>query len=1115
MIKRTVLSIFCLLFVGTALYSSVPGVRVVNTINLTKDATLDHPIPIGVDLSNGCVFVGGYYSGNVIKYNPATKEVKGEIKGINYAQHVIISDCIPTKLYVSGLNDSWECGIFVYNSSDLTQICRIPSLNGWIQSLVIDSENQIAYYGTCGRVYKVNLNDNTQELMYDFGTWSYIVSDIDLDKERNKLYITIYHYYTADAEIAVYDLTKRQIGVNIDIGKNPAGFDHRYDSAQDGKYLFTTQMYSSSITVVNVETNKVDAIIPDVSWPQKLAVDKSKHRLYVVDNYTDKFHVIDTVKFNLIKTFCPGDDPSGVCVDSVRNRVYTANVWTQDIGIVDSLSETLIERVSFAPATPLGIVIQSADKKAYVTNGPNSGIFVIDTQSNELVDKIVPYSTFRYFGDLYVSAGIMNVYTGETVILNGKLFVTDDYNHKLAVFDLATKDFIKHIDGTATGVAEDGSKVYFPYVDGTQSYLGITDGNNTESILLGVSEKLAGVAVNKNKVYVADSSNNEVIVVNLANKSVIKKIAVGYYPVGIAINSKTNVINVTNYGSDSISVIDGDTDELLGYIPVGNGPWGIAVNDSTNRIYVVDSGEDTISVINGYTSAVKTTLPVGRGAKYCALVDDRFIYVPNQLDGTITVLEDIVDTTLPVIKHTPVAGPIVEGNNVSISCEIADASALVETSLYYRSGNSDEYKKVSLTVGEGGSYTTIIPAEDVSASKLEYYISAVDDCNNSAQTEVYKITVESSVLPGSAKAWITIPRDGKKVSGNAVTVKADATKNTTGVQFQYRQVKIEVNGEWINISDIDRKSPFSIYWNVSALPNGEYNLRAVAYDGSPLPEPTPLYITVFIDDVNADIIEDGNPEVDPNKSHRVEQKIDTNNDNTIELADGTKVEIPANAVNNNSNNNGNDTVKLIVESNVQDVPEPVDKSGLKSVGVFSKFEFSSGKRAFSKLITISLPYPDENKDGIVDGTDIKADDLRMMYFNEQLNEWTEIENEGKVSMATNSGNSNLITTKTSHFTLFGLFYYEGKTNLDNVIVYPNPFKQYQGHNKITFDGLTSGKTKIKIYTIAGRLVQELEREDGIKIDWSLDNEDISSGVYLYYISDDKGNKTLGKLAIIK
>ncbi|MCK4666085.1 SBBP repeat-containing protein [Candidatus Dependentiae bacterium] len=89
-------------------------------------------------------------------------------------------------------------------------------------------------------------------------------------------------------------------------------------------------------------------------------------------------------------------------------------------------------------------------------------------------------------------------------------------------------------------------------------------------------------------------------------------------------------------------------------------------------------------------------------------------------------------------------------------------------------------------------------------------------------------------------------------------------------------------------------------------------------------------------------------------------------------------------------------------------------------------------------------------------------------------------------------------------------------NLKDVFVYPNPWKPETGEDSIIFAKLTVN-SYIKIYTISGELLIEL-KPDNINYPWNLKTEagkSVASGVYLYVISNDKGEKRIGKFVIIK
>jgi YVTN family beta-propeller protein len=86
-------------------------------------------------------------------------------------------------------------------------------------------------------------------------------------------------------------------------------------------------------------------------------------------------------------------------------------------------------------------------------------------------------------------------------------------------------------------------------------------------------------------------------------------VPVGTAPTGIAVNIATNLVYVSNAGSNTVSVIDGVTNTVIKTIPVGHQPTTVVLYAPANLIYAFNSGDNTLSVINGNTNTVQSTLP--------------------------------------------------------------------------------------------------------------------------------------------------------------------------------------------------------------------------------------------------------------------------------------------------------------------------------------------------------------------------------------------------------------------------------------------------------------------------------------------------------------------------
>src|SRR5438876_8321881 len=135
---------------------------------------------------------------------------------------------------------------------------------------------------------------------------------------------------------------------------------------------------------------------------------------------------------------------------------------------------------------------------------------------------------------------------------------------------------------------------------------------------------------------------------------VVATIPVGAEPYAVAVNPVTNKIYVANTGSDSVSVIDGNTNTVTSTIPVGYPPECITVNPITNMIYVCEAYGDIykkVSVISGSTDAVvgMMTLPNGGGATGVAVNPDTNLIYVSDAASAVYVFNSTTDALLYTI----------------------------------------------------------------------------------------------------------------------------------------------------------------------------------------------------------------------------------------------------------------------------------------------------------------------------------------------------------------------------------------------------------------------------------------------------------------------------------
>jgi YVTN family beta-propeller protein len=130
-------------------------------------------------------------------------------------------------------------------------------------------------------------------------------------------------------------------------------------------------------------------------------------------------------------------------------------------------------------------------------------------------------------------------------------------------------------------------------------------------------------------------------------------IELGQGPVGIDSNVNTNGLDVTNYRSGSLSVIDGSTNIVVDNVSLGVYPNEIVIYSNTNKLYVSHkiplehrgySAIDVVSVIDGNTNIVVDEIKLDK-QPFDITVDENADIFVNSATSRLYIVAGINATT--------------------------------------------------------------------------------------------------------------------------------------------------------------------------------------------------------------------------------------------------------------------------------------------------------------------------------------------------------------------------------------------------------------------------------------------------------------------------------------
>lgn len=141
--------------------------------------------------------------------------------------------------------------------------------------------------------------------------------------------------------------------------------------------------------------------------------------------------------------------------------------------------------------------------------------------------------------------------------------------------------------------------------------------------------------------YVADSISQDIAIVNLTTKKLVKKIFLTAIPMKIALSPKGDRLYVTLNNTGQLAVIDTTTDQILSIISqIGEGTWGITLNSTGSRAYITNNISGDLTILNTTNNKIIQKIPkIGlqpRGLTLSPKGDK--LYIANFFSQSVTVV---------------------------------------------------------------------------------------------------------------------------------------------------------------------------------------------------------------------------------------------------------------------------------------------------------------------------------------------------------------------------------------------------------------------------------------------------------------------------------------------
>lgn len=255
--------------------------------------------------------------------------------------------------------------------------------------------------------------------------------------------------------------------------------------------------------------------------PSDIITDEEKF-LYIVNSHDDsimKFDLLNLTTSSLIKVGrCP------ICIRIFKEKIYVVNCDSNSISVIDEKSFCLIEDISVGEK-PTDIQIDKENLKIFISNENSHSISIIDLNKETISSIILEMQPIKMIIDKerlfvlsYINNGRINYSNiSEIDIKNYNIIMSLDLK---GIFESFIK--IKDKEEFYMSNAEDGYLYNIRIknkVDISKIYLSGMPGNI--------------ISDGEDKLYIVNTSNNYISVVDIEKNLLINKIRVGKEPCGI------------------------------------------------------------------------------------------------------------------------------------------------------------------------------------------------------------------------------------------------------------------------------------------------------------------------------------------------------------------------------------------------------------------------------------------------------------------------------------------------------------------------------------------------------------------------------------------------------
>jgi PQQ-dependent catabolism-associated beta-propeller protein len=304
--------------------------------------------------------------------------------------------------------------------------------------------------------------------------------------------------------------------------------------AAEARTIFVSNERGNSISIVDGDSLELVQQVDVGERPRGIALSPDGKFLYICASDDDTIQIMDTETLEIVGTLPSGPDPEVIVVSPDGARIYAANEDDNLVTVIDVASRSVEAEIPVG-VEPEGMGISPDGKTIVNTSETTNMAHFIDADTYEITHNVLVDQRPR---------------VAEFTADGAEVWVSSEIGGTVSVIDNQTREIKQKIGFAIPGVPDEAIQP------------------------VGVK-----ITSDRSKAFIALGPANRVALVNAQTYEVEDYLLVGQRVWQLAFSPDEKFLYTTNGVSNDISVVDVDAEKVIKSVAVGSFPWGVAVKD--------------------------------------------------------------------------------------------------------------------------------------------------------------------------------------------------------------------------------------------------------------------------------------------------------------------------------------------------------------------------------------------------------------------------------------------------------------------------------------------------------------------------------------------------------